>query len=243
MTRPDDLVRGGSWTGAFARSHEEYKRTQLVPGAPAHLAAPPQSVDALFESLPLEPVGDEEMDSLHRSAIRAIVVRELGFISSEMEMAAEMCASPIERVMLYALCVAARDYVDGVLVRANGAAYGRMCTHGGIIEIEPQARVGAYRVDFLLKYAVPSFEPFESEADPHVWRLGPVTARATSSLIVECDGYEFHERTPAQATNDRARDRVLQADGFRVLRYMGREIWADVFAHAHQAIQSLPTPT
>lgn len=44
-------------------------------------------------------------------------------------------------------------------------------------------------------------------------------------LIVECDGHDFHERTPGQAARDRSRDRRAQNAGMKVLRFTGREIW------------------
>ena len=44
-------------------------------------------------------------------------------------------------------------------------------------------------------------------------------------IAVEADGHEFHERTREQATRDKARDRALTADGWRVLRFSGSEIW------------------
>jgi hypothetical protein len=50
---------------------------------------------------------------------------------------------------------------------------------------------------------------------------------------VECDGFEYHDRTREQAIRDRMRDRTLQESGFR---YAGAEIWADVFGCARQAL-------
>jgi very-short-patch-repair endonuclease len=53
-------------------------------------------------------------------------------------------------------------------------------------------------------------------------------------LVVECDGHEFHERTPGQAERDRSRDREAQLRGLRILRFTGREIWRDAAACAKQ---------
>jgi very-short-patch-repair endonuclease len=69
--------------------------------------------------------------------------------------------------------------------------------------IFPQLVIGSYRVDFCLNFSGGFY------------------------LIVECDGHEWHDRTPEQAQRDKARDRALQAEGFQVLRFTGREIWAD----------------
>jgi very-short-patch-repair endonuclease len=50
--------------------------------------------------------------------------------------------------------------------------------------------------------------------------------------FIECDGHEFHERTPEQAARDRSRDRACQLAGVPVLRFTGREIYRDPFAVA-----------
>lgn len=68
-----------------------------------------------------------------------------------------------------------------------------------------------------------------------------ITARSQyggySSLAVECDGHEFHERTKAQAKKDRSRDRRLQQAGYTVFRFTGSEIWNDPCACADQIIE------
>lgn len=46
-------------------------------------------------------------------------------------------------------------------------------------------------------------------------------------IIVELDGHDFHERTPEQAQKDKSRDRELQAKGWHVLRFTGREVLRD----------------
>lgn len=50
------------------------------------------------------------------------------------------------------------------------------------------------------------------------------TGAHASKVIVELDGHDFHERTPEQAQADKSRDRLLQAKGWSVLRFTGREI-------------------
>lgn len=49
-----------------------------------------------------------------------------------------------------------------------------------------------------------------------------------SYVFIECDGHEFHERTKEQAERDRSKDREIQAAGFPILRFTGREIYRDV---------------
>lgn len=43
-------------------------------------------------------------------------------------------------------------------------------------------------------------------------------------VAVECDGHDFHERTKAQASKDRSRDRALVQAGWFVVRFTGSEI-------------------
>lgn len=60
-------------------------------------------------------------------------------------------------------------------------------------------RIGTYRADFVLV----SFSGF---------------------VAVECDGHDFHDRTPEQAIHDRKRDRFFAKNGWLTLRFTGREI-------------------
>lgn len=47
----------------------------------------------------------------------------------------------------------------------------------------------------------------------------------TKTLVIECDGHDFHERTKEQAARDRKRDRDMTGSGYRVIRFTGSEIW------------------
>lgn len=49
-----------------------------------------------------------------------------------------------------------------------------------------------------------------------------------SPLAVEIDGHDYHERTKEQARRDKSRDRLLTRHGWRVLRFTGSEVFADV---------------
>lgn len=57
-------------------------------------------------------------------------------------------------------------------------------------------------------------------------------------VAVECDGFEFHE-TPEAATRDKARDRQIQTTGLPVLRFTGKEIWAQPYTCAREILQAL----
>jgi very-short-patch-repair endonuclease len=74
-----------------------------------------------------------------------------------------------------------------------------------------QARLLGYKLDFLV-----------------VGRL--------AAFAVECDGFEFHEKTPQQATYDKSRDRELAIAGVCTLRFTGSEIYRDAdrcASHVH----------
>jgi very-short-patch-repair endonuclease len=52
---------------------------------------------------------------------------------------------------------------------------------------------------------------------------------------VEVDGHELHDRTKAQASYDRRRDRDLTLEGYRVVRFTG----SDVFNHAYECAEDI----
>lgn len=79
--------------------------------------------------------------------------------------------------------------------------------------IEPQYKIGKWRVDFILILNVPPQRKY---------------------IVVECDGHEYHERTKQQAARDRSKDRWLQERGIPILRYTGHEIHKDPEACALQ---------
>lgn len=81
------------------------------------------------------------------------------------------------------------------------------------IETNLQHKIGDYRVDFMLR----------SE-----W--------LDLSIVIECDGHDFHEKTKEQAARDKKRDRYLQSMGFKVFRFSGSEIWKDPFTCAQEIV-------
>ena len=60
---------------------------------------------------------------------------------------------------------------------------------------------------------------------------------APGPLVVEVDGHEFHERTRFQAARDRQRDRAMIAEGFRVIRFTGQEVYRAAEACAQEVAQ------
>lgn len=94
-------------------------------------------------------------------------------------------------------------------IYASASGVARQCI------VAPQFPIAEYRVDFCLLFC-------GDDAD------------VAFHLVVECDGHEWHERTPRQAGRDKARDRAIQAAGFQVLRFTGSEIWADALKCASE---------
>ena len=48
------------------------------------------------------------------------------------------------------------------------------------------------------------------------------------TLIIECDGYEFHQKTKKQVEQDNKREYDIKMLGYDVLRFSGSEIYNDV---------------
>lgn len=62
------------------------------------------------------------------------------------------------------------------------------------------------------------------------------------SIIVECDGHDFHEKTKAQAQRDKKRDRQFVRQGHRVIRFTGSEIHGSAMECAGEAIDLVMYP-
>lgn len=76
-----------------------------------------------------------------------------------------------------------------------------------------------YRVDFLLEASFKYNNKYED----------------LISIVIECDGYDFHQKTKEQAQRDYEKDRCLQMEGYYVLRFSGSEIYND-FAECNKKI-------
>lgn len=89
--------------------------------------------------------------------------------------------------------------------------------------IIPQAQIGSFRVDFLVR------------AYTELIAGRPQVAQ----MVIECDGHDFHERTKQQARKDRSRDRLLQQQGFLIFRFTGSELWENPIRCASEAYRAL----
>jgi very-short-patch-repair endonuclease len=123
--------------------------------------------------------------------------------------------SPIERIFAASLSLRARLHGASV-----GSSREAVRAHPNAYFLEPQVQIGAYRVDFLLG-------------------LGEFVDDMSKAVVVECDGHEWHERTKAQATADKSRDRVLSLTVGKVIRFTGSEIWEDPGRCSIEAVRVL----
>ena len=89
----------------------------------------------------------------------------------------------------------------------------------------PQFGVGRYRVDFLIGRI--GYDVIFEKNEDGVIGEGTEILRKYPWIIVECDGHDYHERTKEQAAHDKSRDRFLVAEGYRVMRFTGYEIYRD----------------
>jgi hypothetical protein len=90
----------------------------------------------------------------------------------------------------------------------------------GVINAAAGCWVDRYQSDFLLDVKAPKSR---------------LVARGT----LECDGHEFHDSAPEQASRDRKRDRDFQALGISVLRFTGTDIHDRPEHCAREAIRVL----
>ncbi len=88
---------------------------------------------------------------------------------------------------------------------------------GGVVL--PHVKIGPYEADLLLLFRTSSGE--------------------LRSIVVECDGHDFHEKTKRQAVHDKKRDRYLSLHSIAVLRFAGSEIWRDPNACADEVHETM----
>jgi very-short-patch-repair endonuclease len=181
----------------------------------------------------VRPVLAEDADNLFFFAWRAMSRAYIEKACHHLEKLIAQCESPIEELMVFALCIACLEKADSVRYRVKGQEFGDLSLGINTFLIEPQAGIGPYRVDFLIEHAAyvrQSKDALRAE-DEYEW--------TSKGLIIECDGHAYHEKTKEQAKRDKERDRELQKLGYQVFHYTGSEIWADVFSCANDAITAL----
>lgn len=116
------------------------------------------------------------------------------------------CESPIEQLLSIYLVV---------LQLENIVLYNPFID---VVTIEKQKEITIenkkYRVDFLI---------------PVVYKN-----QGEIMFVIECDGYEFHQKTKEQVESDNQRQRDLQEFGYEVIRFSGTEIYHKPYRCAEQ---------
>lgn len=116
--------------------------------------------------------------------------------------ATKLTESPIEALFIVALI--RESWASGFKLVIDGLDphWGRIISDFGsekTLTIIPQFKIDNFRADFKM--------------------VGDV------SLIVECDGHLFHEKTKEQTSRDKARDREFTKSGLKIFRYSGSDIY------------------
>ena len=186
-----------------------------------------------------EPVGGHDEDhELFLVGWNALAHAYTNKALRHLELLVGYAESAIEKAMLFALSVAAHDLATNVRFRANGNVFGDLEEMPDVLTIEPQAKLGEYRVDFLLTYQE-SLPDFDHKVKLKDGTEVPSVKDVTVHLIVECDGHDFHDVSKEQASHDRERDRELKKLGYEVFRYTGSDIWNNPLACATEAVDVL----
>lgn len=111
--------------------------------------------------------------------------------------------SPIEQILVSGMMFLTDGYNE---IYATNGLIPDYINHWGTYFI-PQYRIGSYTADFAI-------------ICQHNDKM--------KMIAVECDGHDFHEKTKAQAGHDKKRDRYFTAQGFKILRFTGSEIYQKV---------------
>lgn len=125
------------------------------------------------------------------------------------------CESPVEQMLMAALWARWRCQVsDNRMGMSAVLDESPIASPARRVVVEPQKVIPTERARY--------------RADALVYVLdGAENRLAPGPLVVEVDGHDFHERTRFQAARDRQRDRAMIAEGFRVVRFTGSEIYRD----------------
>ena len=85
--------------------------------------------------------------------------------------------------------------------------------HSQVYFILPQYQIDNFRVDFLLMVLY-------KDQDNII---------VSPKLVLECDGFEFHDKTADLINKDKLRDEYLINKGFSVLRFSGKQLYHNPF--------------
>ncbi len=86
-----------------------------------------------------------------------------------------------------------------------------------------------YRVDFLIYYVIDDGWMVKESSLPKNHK--------NQALIIELDSYLYHGSDPDQFTKEKERERELQRDGWKIMRFSGREVVRDIEKCVDQVIE------
>lgn len=98
---------------------------------------------------------------------------------------------------------------------------GKVTRNPGLF-VTPQAKIGSYRVDFLIE-------------------ANGISGSATP-VVVELDGHAFHDKDKHQRSYEKARDRFLVKSGYRVLHFTGSDVTTDPHKVVFEVLSMLDLP-
>ena len=180
----------------------------------------------------------EEVQQLEMHTTNFILANSYLSLYEKLNAASSFTKSPIEKALLHALIIRGIDKAQRVNV-SNGLEkipykFGEI-TYCNKLSIVSQYQVGNYKVDFFILYE-DIFHQSIAESNRF-----PLSIFKIPSLIVECDGHDFHERTKQQISNDKKREREIQKlkSEIPIFRFSGSDIWKDVFAVADEILNYL----
>lgn len=132
----------------------------------------------------------------------------------------ERLESPIED--LFYIAIHAQCQAENIKINPDPEfdRKGALTIGNGIV-IQPQVKIGDFRVDFVMSQV----------------GLGP--DEILRPVVVELDGHAFHDKDKKQRAYEKARDRFLVKQGFRVLHFTGSEVVADPHKVAYEVLDML----
>lgn len=215
-----------TWADQFIASHAAWDTERFGGVADLHDTLCDLGGVGAFKNGTYQPgISDEESDAMREWFERVVVPASTMMHVNLANEAMEACESPIERALLMALVSTSFTDHESVGVRfprnATRSEWWVPAREWGpsYVAIDVQVPLDKFRIDFGVSL-------YEWTGEGHTFRH--------VSVLMECDGHDFHERTKDQAKRDRSKDRALQKLGNRVFRFTGSEIWADSFKCAEE---------
>lgn len=163
-------------------------------------------------------IAQNVMDFLEKASVSYGKMQE-DFFSQDMftQLVEGKINSPIEDLFFIAFNLQCAAEVTTVNPNPVMEVDGSISEGYGVV-IKPQAKIGNYRVDFLI-----SISP----------------ANGLPDVVVELDGHDFHDKDKHQRAYEKSRDRFLVQNGYKVLHFTGSEIVADPNKAAFEALFTL----